>query len=77
MDFKPLTKPRAGIHFWVWRLMFHFNWAKDWTWAQDVEGIRRTELFSFCLVQKNGETGCLNAISLTVLPLKIMVGLGA
>ena len=76
MEFEPLTKPRSEVHFRFWRLLFHFNWAKDWIWAYDTGDIRRTELAAICLVQKHSESGKLNALSLTLGPLKVMVGLG-
>ena len=67
---KPLRTPMSGVGFWLWRFYFHFNLARDFVWSEDHEAKRRTYIFELSLVEFDG----LAAISITALPIKIMVG---
>lgn len=68
---KPLRKPMSGLGFGVWRTYFHINISRDFTWAEDVEDKRRTYIFDLSIIQVGG----MHALCLTILPLKIMVGI--
>lgn len=68
---KPLRKPMSGLGFGVWIMYFHINLARDFTWAEDVEGKRRTYIFDLSIIQMEE----MHALCLTILPLKIMVGI--
>lgn len=73
---KELTKPYNGISFWIWKFLFHFNFAKTLSWAEDFNNKRNTYFFGIHLVQKITEDNdILRAISLYFGPIKIMVGL--
>lgn len=72
---KPLTGPRTGLSFGIWRLYFNFNFARSWTWARDKTDLdgktkRTTELLAFCIVQECG----LIAFTLIVGPIMVIVG---
>jgi hypothetical protein len=71
---KPLTKPREGFNFWIWNLLFHFNFARTGTWGEDVNGKRVTYFLGLHTVET--EDPNLYAISFIFFPVKIMVGWG-
>jgi len=72
---KQLTKPREGFSFWLWKILFHFNFARTWCWSEDIKDKRNTYFVGLHLVERAGGEGqMLYALSVILGPLKITTG---
>jgi len=70
MEFKPLTKPMNGIDLWFGRILLNTNWARSWSWGEDVGQSRRTTYFGVYRVQEARGT----LVHLIIGPLKFTIG---
>lgn len=75
MKFDKLEKPMSGIEFWLGNVLFNFNFAKTFTWAeQNDDGTERKILFlNFSMIKRYYGDNLIRAFCFVLGPFKIMI----
>jgi hypothetical protein len=65
-----LTKPGNGFYITLGKLLLNFNFAKSWSWGENVGDKRNTYWLSIYSIKKDNKT----ISSLIIGPFKLTVG---